>query len=146
MEVRILYLSVTGNTRALAQNLQKEGASLGDVVTLTEVHEQTDLPAQDAPFVVLVPTYLEGGTGVDDSVREVMTNPLLENLLEGGNGAWLRGVIGTGNQNFNAQYVLTAKRYAQQFDVPLLGSVEMRGTNRDVTRLYAEIVKVLQDK
>lgn len=140
--MRILWTSITGNTRALAYNLQQYAQKQGQTLTLVEVNEAQVPDDADEPFVALVPTYLEGGTGIDASVKEVMTNALGEYIAD--NQGYLRGVIGTGNQNFNVQYVLTAKRYAQQFQVPLLYDVEMRGTTQDVAAIYQQLVKVFQ--
>ena len=49
------------------------------------------------------------------------------------------GIIGSGNKNFNNQYCLTAKQYAERFGFPMLGDFELRGTNDDIERL-AEII------
>ncbi|HDL2071007.1 TPA: class Ib ribonucleoside-diphosphate reductase assembly flavoprotein NrdI, partial [Enterococcus faecium] len=46
------------------------------------------------------------------------------------------GVVGSGNKNFNNQYCLTAKQYAQTFGFPFLADYELRGTPSDVTRIY----------
>ncbi|HBC4449400.1 TPA: class Ib ribonucleoside-diphosphate reductase assembly flavoprotein NrdI, partial [Enterococcus faecium] len=46
------------------------------------------------------------------------------------------GVVGSGNKNFNNQYCLTAKQYAQRFGFPFLADYELRGTPSDVTRVY----------
>jgi protein involved in ribonucleotide reduction len=140
--MRILWTSVTGNTRALADNLQRYAQEQGHILTLVEVNDAQMPDGESEPFVAIVPTYLEGGTGIDETVKEVMTNALGEYIAD--HQQWLLGVIGTGNQNFNVQYVLTAKRYAQMFQVPLLYEVEMRGTQQDVVAIYQQLVKVFQ--
>ncbi len=40
-------------------------------------------------------------------------------------------------QNFNYQYCLTAKQYAEQFSIPFLADFELRGTTQDIERIYA---------
>jgi protein involved in ribonucleotide reduction len=46
-------------------------------------------------------------------------------------------VVGSGNKNFNHQYCLTAKQYAEQFNFPFLADYELRGTQADIERIYA---------
>lgn len=88
------------------------------------------------PFFAFVPTYLDGGNGIDNGVKELMTNALGEYIAYDDNAKLCHGVVGSGNKNFNEQYCLTAKRYASQFNIPFLADYELRGTGRDVERIY----------
>ncbi|KRK57495.1 hypothetical protein IV48_GL000635 [Fructilactobacillus fructivorans] len=51
------------------------------------------------------------------------------------------GIVGSGNRNFNIQFCLTARRYAERFDVPEIAEYELRGTDRDVSRVYQTMIK-----
>ena len=62
----------------------------------------------DEPFVALLPTYLEGGNGVDNGDIEILTNPLGDFIAAHDNHKRCFGIIGSGNRNFNNQYCLTA--------------------------------------
>ena len=70
-----------------------------------------------------------------------MTNVLGEYIAYHDNRKQCLGVIGSGNRNFNEQYCLTARRYADKYGFPFLADYESRGTTRDVTRIYDLIVK-----
>ncbi|KRN24105.1 flavoprotein NrdI [Weissella confusa] len=109
----------------------------GDVafepVEISDASADTD---EVAPYFALVPTYLDGGNGIDNGVHEIMTNALYDQIAAADNAKQLLGIIGSGNKNFNAQYILTARRYAQAFDAPVIANYELRGTTRDVERVY----------
>lgn len=87
--------------------------------------------------MVFVPTYLEGGNGVDNGDQEILTETMREYIDYENNAALCLGVIGSGNKNFNYQYCLTAKQYAEQFSIPFLADFELRGTTQDIERIYA---------
>ena len=69
-----------------------------------------------------------------------MTNVLGEYIDFGNNAQHCIGVVGSGNKNFNEQYCLTARRYAEKFDAPFLADYELRGNDSDAKRIY-EILK-----
>ncbi|KRL14160.1 MAG: class Ib ribonucleoside-diphosphate reductase assembly flavoprotein NrdI [Schleiferilactobacillus perolens] len=146
-KIKVLYISISGNTRSFAQKLaeyattQHEKNAVEPEIELREVSEAT-IPAKEAgPFVAMVPTYLDGGNGVDNGVKELMTNALGEYIADGGNTSLCIGIIGSGNKNFNRQYCLTAKRYAAAFDAPFIADYELRGTDQDVVRIYDVLKK-----
>ncbi len=92
-------------------------------------------------FFAFVPTYLDGGNGIDNGVKELMTNVLGEYIDYNNNARKCIGVIGSGNRNFNEQYCLTARRYAKKFHCDLVADFELRGTSRDVTRVYSALIE-----
>jgi len=145
--IRILYISIEGNTRAFLKNLNKYAESVNNQgadsinIELKEITEQTDLDHENEPFFAFVPTYLDGGNGIDNGVTELMTNALGEYIEYGNNARLLEGVVGSGNRNFNEQYCLTAKRYASKFNAPFLADYELRGTGADVERIYKVLVE-----
>jgi protein involved in ribonucleotide reduction len=138
--MKLLYISISGNTRAFIKRLmdyaeqQAKGKPLS--WTAKEINDNSMLESEDEPFVVFVPTYLEGGNGVDNGDQEILTETMREYVDFADNAQLCRGIIGSGNKNFNYQYCLTAKQYAEQFQVPFLADFELRGTNQDVARIY----------
>ena len=88
-----------------------------------------------------MPTYLEGGNGVDNGDVEILTNPLGDFIAAHDNHKRCFGIIGSGNRNFNNQYCLTAKQYSQRFGFPMLGDFELRGTQSDIERLAPIILE-----
>ncbi|MFD1125677.1 class Ib ribonucleoside-diphosphate reductase assembly flavoprotein NrdI [Lentilactobacillus raoultii] len=140
--IRILFMSIEGNTRSFVRDLTKYAVGMHDqeashpLVVSKEISDQSDFEDETKPFFVFVPTYLDGGNGIDNGVKELMTNTLGEYIAYHQNASLCRGIVGSGNKNFNEQYCLTAKRYASQFNVPFLADYELRGTGRDVERIY----------
>ncbi|KRN18619.1 flavoprotein NrdI [Lacticaseibacillus camelliae DSM 22697 = JCM 13995] len=148
--INLLYISISGNTRAFANHLaeyaktQHQANAEQPLIHLEEVSDATQNEGETAPYFVMIPTYLDGGNGIDNGFHELMTTAMGDYLREPGNAAWCRGIIGSGNRNFNEQYCLTAKEYCKEFNVPFLADYELRGTDKDASRIYAILVKVAQ--
>ncbi len=152
MEIKIVYLSITGNTRAFVQHLQAYGKEqqrfneTAPQIILEEIDDNTLPYEETTPFFAFVPTYLEGGNGVDNGDQEILTESLREHIAFRNNAQYCLGIIGSGNKNFNNQYCLTAKQYAEAFAVPLLADYELRGTAADVTRIYELVVATRKEQ
>ncbi|OTN77429.1 nrdI protein [Enterococcus sp. 8G7_MSG3316] len=142
--MNLLYISISGNTRAFVNRLHAYAADQPAKHTwsVKEIHDNSIFEAETEPFVAFVPTYLEGGNGVDNGDQEILTETLREYIDFGDNATHCLGVIGSGNKNFNYQYCLTAKQYAAQFDVPFLADFELRGTNQDIETIYSILKEV----
>ncbi|MBO8441204.1 MAG: class Ib ribonucleoside-diphosphate reductase assembly flavoprotein NrdI [Firmicutes bacterium] len=144
--INILYISIEGNTRNFIKlltnyaNQQHELNNDNPIINAKEITEQSDFQHETENFFVFVPTYLDGGNGIDNGVKELMTNVLGEYIDFGNNAQHCIGVVGSGNKNFNEQYCLTARRYAEKFDAPFLADYELRGNDSDAKRIY-EILK-----
>jgi len=147
MEIRLLYISQSGNTRAFVDRVSKHAQEQGRVtLTPVEISDATPDDFETTPFYAFVPTYLDGGNGIDSGVTETLTNALGEYIDYANNARQILGVIGSGNKNFNIQYTLTANRYAKKYSVPMLADFELRGMPQDVTRIYDIIVRHLEEK
>ncbi|HIX01420.1 MAG TPA: class Ib ribonucleoside-diphosphate reductase assembly flavoprotein NrdI [Candidatus Ligilactobacillus excrementigallinarum] len=140
--INILYISIEGNTKAFidkliqyATQLHQQDSSM-PLIQAKEIDDMSPFAEEQADFFAFVPTYLDGGNGIDNGVKELMTNALGEYIAYETNAEHCRGVIGSGNRNFNQQYCLTARRYAQHFNAPFLADYELRGTQSDVKRIY----------
>jgi len=149
--IRILFISIEGNTRNFVSNLTDYAAAQHatdaslPTIAATEISEASDLVAETTPYFCFVPTYLNGGNGIDNGVKELMTNVLGEYIAYGNNARYLLGVVGSGNRNFNEQYCLTAKRYAKQFNAPFVANYELRGVPADEKRVYQALVTRLKE-
>lgn len=147
--IRLLYFSISGNTRAFAKHMEtygKEQHAQNVDMPLVEIKEITDdsmFEAEEKDFFACVPTYLDGGNGLDSGTNEIMTNTLGEYIEFGDNAQRCLGIIGSGNKNFNWQYCLTGKQYAEKFNVPFVADYELRGTPSDVERIYNLLVEVV---
>lgn len=148
--MNLLYISISGNTRAFAKKLAEYAAQQHEEnpqlpeIALKEIHENSDFEKENEPFFTFVPTYLDGGNGLDNGDTEILTETMREYLEYEDNHTLCLGVVGSGNKNFNNQYCLTAKQYANQFGFPFLADYELRGTPADVERVYQTLVETFK--
>lgn len=145
----LVYISLSGNTDSFVKRLKaffqfQTNLSI-ELVHIKDLVKQ-DIPfySLDAPFVAFLPTYLEGGNGVDNGDVEILTNPLGDFIAFGGNAERCLGVVGSGNRNFNNQYCLTAKQYSERFGFPVIDNFELRGMPNDVERIGQKILALLE--
>lgn len=138
----LIYISLSGNTQSFVKRMSEYLTFNYNIVpqqiNIKELNHET-FPIEE-PFIALLPTYLEGGNGLDHGNVEILTNPLGDFISSYDNYKNCMGIIGSGNKNFNHQYILTAKQYSQRFDFPLLGDFELRGTQADIERLATVIM------
>ena len=93
-------------------------------------------------FIAFLPTYLEGGNGIDNGDKEILTTPLREYIRYKDNYKKCLGIVGSGNKNFNNQYCLTAKQYSQEFGFPVLYNYELRGLDIDIQKVSSIIENI----
>ncbi|MFA1312331.1 class Ib ribonucleoside-diphosphate reductase assembly flavoprotein NrdI [Streptococcus dysgalactiae] len=142
-DLTIVFISLSGNTLSFVKRLslyleEKQGIHTNPINIKNLKHET--FPVKD-DFVAILPTYLEGGNGIDSGEVEILTNPLGDFIAAHDNYKHCMGIIGSGNKNFNNQYCLTAKQYAKRFGFPMLGDFELRGTQDDIERLAKIILE-----
>lgn len=146
--MNLLYISISGNTKSFVERLsafaekQHEVDNTLPLFTTKEISENSPFESEEEAFITFVPTYLEGGNGVDNGDTEILTEVMREYLEYQENYKHCLGVIGSGNKNFNYQYCLTAKQYSEAFGIPVLADFELRGTDADLKRIY-EVLKDL---
>lgn len=142
-DLTLVYISLSGNTQSFVRRLSDYLAITHNLTTrqinIKELNHET-FPVTE-PFIALLPTYLEGGNGVDHGDIEILTSPLGDFIAAHDNAKNCMGIIGSGNKNFNHQYILTAKQYSKRFGFPLLGDFELRGTSADIERLATVILE-----
>lgn len=149
-KVSLVYISLSGNTasfiKRLTAYLQEGRADLEvEQINIKDlVKEGQDFFAMDNQFVAFLPTYLEGGNGVDSGDVEILTNDLAAFIEFEENYKKCFGIVGSGNRNFNNQYCLTAKQYSQRFGFPLLDTFELRGLQNDISRVGDKIAELYQ--
>ena len=149
-ELRVIYISLSGNTASFVKRLSEHMALWHDVtIKATNVYDlvknDVAFSVESEPFVIFLPTYLEGGDGVETGTTEVLTTPLRDYMSYQNNYKQCLGVIGSGNRNFNEQYCLSAKQYSEQFDFPVLDTFELRGTQKDIERIADKLVSLMDN-
>lgn len=110
--MKVVYLSLVGNTRKFVQKLGVESLELTETTVFTEMEE---------PYLLITPTY------------EIEATDLNNDFLETGNNKDLcKGIIGCGNRNFEGLYCFTAKDLEEDYNIPLLYTLEFMGSPKDV--------------
>ncbi|MCD7135542.1 class Ib ribonucleoside-diphosphate reductase assembly flavoprotein NrdI [Limosilactobacillus rudii] len=147
-KITIVYMSFSGNVRSFTHRLQEYAAQQNHlnndnpVIELLEISEQTIPVKSETNFFVILPTYMVGGSKFTPTLTEILTNPMRDYLETDNNIENCLGFIGSGNLTLGKMFVITAKTYARDYNLPLLAAFESRGTTRDIERIY----KVLTDK
>lgn len=142
MTITIIYISLSGNTESFVTRLSSYLKTWHQIDTkLINIKEldYTTFPVTE-PFVAMLPTYLEGGNGVDNGDVEILTTPLGDFIAAHDNYKYCYGIVGSGNRNFNHQFCLTTKQYAKRFGFPVLDEFELRGTSSDIERIAGKII------
>lgn len=141
-KLTLLYISLSGNTKNFIDRISKPLSSFYElrIMDMKQTVKDNDYSDLDSKTIVFIPTYLEGGNGVDNGDVEILTTPLRDYLRTQDTNQYLIGIVGSGNKNFNHQYCLTAKQYSEEFDKPMLADFELRGTPADLERIV-EIIK-----
>lgn len=150
-KIDLIYISLSGNTDSFVKRLRDYLLLNTKIkeVNLLNVKElvKNSIPFNEVSnnFVAFLPTYLEGGNGIDNGDKEILTTPLREYIHHKNNYKKCLGIVGSGNKNFNNQYCLTAKQYSQEFGFPVLYNFELRGLDIDIHNV-ASIVENLLSK
>ncbi|MGM0239099.1 class Ib ribonucleoside-diphosphate reductase assembly flavoprotein NrdI [Enterococcus sp. AZ103] len=141
--MRIIYISISGNTRSFVKRLMaysREQNKISQdnllIEEIKEISDNTPYESENTEFFAFIPTYLEGGNGLDNGDQEILTENLRDYLEYSDNYRYCLGIVGSGNKNFNYQYCLTAKQYSEAFNFPFIADFELRGTNDDLARIY----------
>jgi putative nrdI-like protein len=141
----LVYISLSGNTKSFINRLEKILSKYYNISSLDIkelVHDNKNFYKLNNSFITFVPTYLEGGNGIDNGTKEILTTPLKNFISFEDNYKNCLGVVGSGNKNFNLQYCLTAKQYSNDFGFPLLDTFELRGNNEDLERVKNIILSI----
>ena len=140
-KVSLVYISLSGNTESVVRRLTDYLLEQHPSLEVEKIHikdlvkERQPFFEMDNPFIAFLPTYLEGGNGVDNGDVEILTTDVGDFIAYGQNASKCLGVIGSGNRNFNNQYCLTAKQYSERFGFPVLADFEMRGMLGDIKKV-----------
>jgi len=125
LPIDIVYFSNhSGNTKKFVERLETDG-------TRIPISPSTDPSAvySGSGYVLFVPTYGGGSekSAIPRQVRHFLNVP--ENREK------LRGVVGFGNTNFGDNFCKAAELISAKTGVPIIGRVEIFGTNEDVARI-----------
>lgn len=133
MSLGIVYFSnYSGNTKRFIDKLEMDSIRI-------PISDDNDPIIVKTDYVLFVPTYGGGSEGhaIPRQVRAF--------LNEEANRKRLKGVVGLGNTNFGEHYCKAADLIAAKTGVPILGRVEIFGTDEDVINIK-ERLAMLDDK
>lgn len=140
--LRIIYISLSGNTadfvNRLSQYIEENYHRQVESLNIKELYGKTF--EINSPYVSFLPSYLEGGNGLDNGYQEILTTNLRHVIAHGHNAAYCYGIVGSGNRNFNKQFCLTAYQYSASFGFPVLDEFELRGTQEDIERIAERVI------
>ena len=150
-KIHLVYISLSGNTESFVRRLTtylqfNSDLEVESIHVKDLVRDGVPFFKVETPFVAFLPTYLEGGNGVDSGDKEILTNPLGDFIAHEGNDQRCLGIVGSGNRNFNHQYCLTAKQYSKRFGFPVLYNYELRGLNNDIEAVGRLIMEKMAKK
>jgi protein involved in ribonucleotide reduction len=124
LPIDIVYFSnYSGNTKRFVEKLD------GSAIRIPIDDRDDSTITVDSEYVLCVPTYGGGSerTAIPRQVRRFL------NVKE--NRSLLRGVIGFGNTNFGEHFCKAADLIVRKTGVPLIGRVEVFGTEEDVEKI-----------
>lgn len=130
--IKIVYFSnYSGNTKKFVEKLDK------DSIRIPINQKDTDPITVTQRYVLFVPTY---GGGSDKSAipRQVKTFLNVES-----NRNNLVAVVGLGNTNFGKDYCKAAELIAAKTGVPILGRVEIFGTEEDTITIKERLAMLV---
>ncbi len=124
MSIDIVYFSnYSGNTKRFVEKLGTDAIRI-------PIDWNSDHPVVvERDYVLFVPTYGGGSekSAIPRQVRHFLNIPENRELL--------RGVVGFGNTNFGEHYCKAAEMISAKTGVPIVGRVEIFGTNEDITKI-----------
>ncbi len=124
----VYYSSASGNTARLV-------AKLGLPALRIPIPPDEPMPVPVRPFVLICPSYADG------QGRGAVAKPVIRFLNDPDRRALLRGVIASGNRNFGTLFASAGTVIAAKCNVPVLYRFELAGTETDIARIRAGLVK-----
>lgn len=126
----VYYSGVSENTHRFVGKLDTPGKLRIPIST------QENLSVGE-PYILVTPTYL--------TTKRAIPPQVVKFLNDEENRQHLRGVIGTGNTNFNQDYCRAAVLIAEKCGVPHLYNLEILGTPEDVQEVNS-IIQHLENR
>lgn len=135
LPVDIVYFSnYSGNTKRFVEKLDGN-------ITRIPIHWDSASPTlASRRFVLFVPTYGGGSqtASIPRSVRQFLNIEHNRNLLV--------GVVGFGNTNFGEHFCKAAEMICEKTGVPLIGRIEIFGTDEDVQMIKERLGSLYDSK
>lgn len=121
----IAYYSMTGNIRRFLNSMD-----MPDKYKLYQITPQNVREKLDDPFILVTPTYGEGG------VPEVVKDFLKKNSFN------LFAVASSGNRNWGQNFARAGEHISNDYSVPLIMKFELHGTPKEREQFLVELERV----
>lgn len=124
MSIHLVYFSnYSGNTKKFVEKINESA------FRIPIDYEKDEDAVMQHEYVLFVPTYGGGSerSAIPRQVRRFLNVPQNRDLL--------KGVVGLGNTNFGEHYCKAAEIISAKTGVPIIGRVEIFGTDEDVSRI-----------
>jgi protein involved in ribonucleotide reduction len=118
----IVYLSLTGNVKRFVSHLDMQSIEIKASDYQKKVKDK---------FIIIVPTY-------DDEITDIAS----QFIDYGNNVDYLIGFVGSGNMNFDNNYVFNAKDLSKKYNKPLIYNFEYSGTDTDLINFKREVANI----
>ncbi|MFT4186032.1 MAG: class Ib ribonucleoside-diphosphate reductase assembly flavoprotein NrdI [Micrococcaceae bacterium] len=118
----VYFSSVSNNTHRFVEKLGISSLRL-------PLYTREETPIMHEDFVLMLPTY---GGGKE---KATVPKQVIKFLNVPKNREHIKGVIGSGNTNFGADYCKAAKIVSYKCQVPVLFTYELMGTPEDVQKV-----------
>ena len=118
--MNIVYMSLTGQTHKFIEKVKKKIS-----INCLYIKDENDYIEINENFICIIPTYDKASLSIIESFIEYKNNK-----------SFLRGVVGSGNRNFNTLFI------SDKYAVPLLHCFEFQGSEKDVDIVISEVKRI----
>ncbi len=124
---KIIYYSQTGQTKKFVEKIKNI-----ESVEITPDHFEIEMTEA---FILVMPSY-------ETNVHPIVIDTAADFLETADNLSYCQGLFGCGNRNFAELFCITAKTLAEEYDIPLLHTLEFQGSPLDVQKLEEELLQI----
>ena len=124
---KIVYFSQTGQTRKYIEKIKET-----EKIEITPNDFEIEMTEA---FILVMPSY-------ETNVHPIVIDTAADFLETADNISYCKGLFGCGNRNFAELFCITAKTLAEDYDIPLLHTLEFQGTPEDVKKMEEELLQI----
>jgi protein involved in ribonucleotide reduction len=124
---KIVYYSQTGQTRKFVEKIK-------NIESLEITPDNFEFEMAEA-FILVMPSY-------ETNVHPIVIDTAADFLETADNLSYCKGLFGCGNRNFAELFCITARTLAEEYDIPLLHTLEFQGSPLDVQKMEEELLQI----
>ncbi len=124
---KIVYYSQTGQTRKFVDKIK-------NIENIEITPNNFEFEMAEA-FILVMPSY-------ETNVHPIVIDTAADFLETADNLSYCKGLFGCGNRNFAELFCITARTLAEEYDIPLLHTLEFQGSPLDVQKMEEELLQI----